>query len=226
MDNRIVESIAAQTQINATRLPPTQNRQQLETNWQVMKDRIDHIVDKLGRGIDEGIKEPVIALNLLGVNTGGSCEGHMPTPKHNSPYPYIDIEAKETKELKALGTKREEALQLARAKLEAKAPEELVTQLFNNYHELDLAIRKMHLIETRKVIELLKEFYAIRQVPFERRLIAKIEGAGNCKIKPQAGDLQDLEGLAEEKQEKLQEYQEEIRTFSSFLKAKYFAEEK
>lgn len=223
MDDRIVEPTASQPQINATKLPPTQDRQQKEVNWQAMSDQINGIGDKLGMGIDEGIKEPVIALNLLGVNTGGSCEGHMPIPGHNSPYPYIDVEAKETNEL---DKKERGASKILNEKLTEKADPALIEKLSIEHLGLLTELRRANLAETEKVINLLAQFYATRNTPFSTLLIAKVEGAGNCRIKPQGGDLQDLEESPEKKQEKLHEYQEEMKAFSSFLKSKYFGEEK
>jgi len=40
------------------------------------------------RGIDRKILKPVIALNLIGFRTSGSCEGHL---NKNSPVPWIKI---------------------------------------------------------------------------------------------------------------------------------------
>ena len=45
--------------------------------WEQKSREIDGIKDKLGKGIDGGIKETVIALQLFGINTTQSCEGHL-----------------------------------------------------------------------------------------------------------------------------------------------------
>lgn len=41
-----------------------------------VKKQVFKITDKLGKPIDKGIREVIIYLNLLGVETTQSCEGH------------------------------------------------------------------------------------------------------------------------------------------------------
>jgi hypothetical protein len=64
--------------------------------WNQKSREIEIVRDKKGKGIDGGIKDTVIALSLLDINTTGSCEGHIDWGKGG---PYIDIEAKESAEL-------------------------------------------------------------------------------------------------------------------------------
>ncbi len=45
--------------------------------------------DKLGKKIDKGILETVVAMNVLGITTDMSCEGHI---GWGVPYPWIRIE--------------------------------------------------------------------------------------------------------------------------------------
>lgn len=54
----------------------------------------DGVVDGLGLGLDPGIKRTVVLMNLLGMSTSGSCEGH-PDQEHGLDYPWIDISAPE-----------------------------------------------------------------------------------------------------------------------------------
>lgn len=58
--------------------------QEKKDAWAAKRSEIDHIVDYTGRGIDEGIKESVVAFNMNGLNTLISSEGHSdlgnPTP--------------------------------------------------------------------------------------------------------------------------------------------------
>src|SRR5579864_6767791 len=58
--------------------------------WEAKRREIDQITDALGLGIDEDIKETVVAFNMLGFNTSASCEGHL---DHGLSTPFIDIEA-------------------------------------------------------------------------------------------------------------------------------------
>ncbi|MGH7490507.1 MAG: hypothetical protein ACREMY_33585, partial [bacterium] len=64
--------------------------QQKQASWEAKRREADHIVDALGLGIDEGIKEAVVAFNLLGLNTTASCEGHT---DHGLLTPWIDVAA-------------------------------------------------------------------------------------------------------------------------------------
>lgn len=58
--------------------------------WDVTAERFMKVTDKLGKKIDTGIFETVVALNVLGVPTLQSCEGHM---GWGVPYPWIALEA-------------------------------------------------------------------------------------------------------------------------------------
>jgi len=49
--------------------------------------KFNNIKDEWG-GVDKKILKAVVALNLIGLNTSGSCEGHL---NKNSPLPWIKI---------------------------------------------------------------------------------------------------------------------------------------
>src|SRR5438128_2510552 len=70
--------------------PQDQIKSEKEINWQSKLAEVEGIKDALGRGLDNHIKEAVVALNLLGVHTSASCEGHI---DHGRPSPWIEIEA-------------------------------------------------------------------------------------------------------------------------------------
>lgn len=61
------------------------------TAWKDASAKFVLVTDKLGKRIDNGIFETVVALNVLGVCTRQSCEGHL---EWGVPFPWIDIEAK------------------------------------------------------------------------------------------------------------------------------------
>ena len=50
--------------------------------------KADKITDRLGMPIDRGIKKVVIGLWLNGIETTGSCQGHL---RQGLPYPWVDI---------------------------------------------------------------------------------------------------------------------------------------
>jgi hypothetical protein len=46
-------------------------------NIETIRRRVDKIADKLGMPVDQGIKELVVAIQAQGLETSGSCEGHI-----------------------------------------------------------------------------------------------------------------------------------------------------
>ncbi|MDP3769564.1 MAG: hypothetical protein U1A23_00585 [Candidatus Sungbacteria bacterium] len=70
--------------------------------WDVMAERVARTVDGVGKRIDENIKEAVIALNMLNINTSASCEGHL---DRGNAGPWIDIKSLPTPEMKLLKEK-------------------------------------------------------------------------------------------------------------------------
>jgi len=60
-----------------------------ETKWYEVEQQLE----KFG-GIEEGIKETVVGLNVFGIETVNSCEGH---PNHGRIAPWVSIEKWENK---------------------------------------------------------------------------------------------------------------------------------
>lgn len=60
------------------------------SQWEEAAARFARMTDSLGKPIDPGIFEAVVALNLLGIRTVASCEGHQ---EWGVPHPWIDIGA-------------------------------------------------------------------------------------------------------------------------------------
>jgi len=63
---------------------------QRESQWSAKQKEIDRLADGLGMGLDDGIKDAVIALQVNGFNTRQSCEGHI---DWGCGAPWVDIEA-------------------------------------------------------------------------------------------------------------------------------------
>ncbi len=70
---------------------PNSESEQKQVLWQKEKEIVDRITDRLGLEIDTGIKDTVIALRLLGINTTSSHEGKI----DRYPVTYIDIKSPE-----------------------------------------------------------------------------------------------------------------------------------
>jgi len=68
--------------------PSRQNIQPSEQRYQEMCEQVSTFTDKLGAPIDPGIFETVVMLNLLGLHTFQSCEGHL---DHGCPYSWVMV---------------------------------------------------------------------------------------------------------------------------------------
>ncbi|MDQ2715442.1 MAG: hypothetical protein M3Z08_11095 [Chloroflexota bacterium] len=55
-----------------------------QATWQEAEDYVSRFTDRLGTPLETGIIETVIVLNLLGLRTFQSCEGHL---THGCAYP-------------------------------------------------------------------------------------------------------------------------------------------
>lgn len=173
-------------------------REEKQRYWDIMATHVEYGPGP-GNEVELGIKETVIALSALGFNTIQSCEGHLERAKGA---PWVMFEVIETEKLiRRLKTK------------------------FNIFHHKDDALRleakKLLFESARKVMDLINEFYANRHVSAYRRIIITGCGNSNFGIESSGAFLQEI-AEGEEKRIKLQEYQEEMRAFTEFLKRKYF----
>jgi hypothetical protein len=57
-------------------------------SWNLVAEKLSKITGNLGMPIDKGIFDTVVALNVLGIQTAQSCEGHT---DHGLCYPWISI---------------------------------------------------------------------------------------------------------------------------------------
>ncbi len=67
--------------------------------WQAMAAEVAGLVDGLGVPVDDGIRDTVIALRLLGIETVFSCEGHL---DYGFPCPWVDVAARDAPALRRL----------------------------------------------------------------------------------------------------------------------------
>lgn len=167
--------------------------------WEETEKMVGIIIDKLGKPIDKNIKETVIVLHVLGINTTSSCEGHL---DHGTYAPYIDIE---TKEILYLSEKLKEATKKEQVK-------EIIKEIENK-----------NLEERKRIVAYLDEFYKKRKVPFNEQLMIKGLARGRSRLESQGADLQKIE-FEEIKKKQLLQYQDEMREFTAFLKRKYLKE--
>ncbi len=104
-------------------LPVSDLRQEKQKRWDEIAARVETIGDKLGKGIDGGVKETVVAFRVLNFETSASCEGHL---NRGVASPWIDVEPipreqrdEMVKKFKAIGEEieKEEAIDMESEKL-------------------------------------------------------------------------------------------------------------
>jgi hypothetical protein len=174
-------------------LPRPSTKEQRLANWRTMDAYFRTNTASLGE-LDNGVRDPVIALHLLGVTTAQSCEGHL---DHGTAAPWIILQAKETNELIAL---------------ERSEPDRYLSE-----------VQRLNGEEVRKANELIEAFYGKREVSDDRRLTIHVL-SDNSGILGVAGAAHQTHADAGKRQQKLAEYQSEMTEFSKFLKKKYFEE--
>jgi len=183
-----------------------------EKHWQEVEAQFRHTTDRLGYGIEAGILEPVVALNLLGIHTTQSCEGHL---ERGTGAPWIDVAAADTREL-------EEQVRLAYQQQHTQPRDELTQYATANRRKLETEIRTRNLAERRKILDYLEEFYQDRRVPIDRQLHLQKIGIEETRLESQGACFQEL-AQPEIKQTKLDEYRLEMKVFGAFLKEKYIS---
>ncbi len=169
-----------------------------EEIWQRKAAEVDLITDRLGLEIDKGIKDTVIALQVFGINTTSSHEGKM----ERYPIPYIDVQAADIEEL-------DNRLDALKPEQEAEA------------EEISNEILRRNLEERRKLIPLFEEFYKDRKVPYEICLNISPKARGWSRVQSQGADFQKIETDEEVKRQRLQQFQEEMKAFTEFLRSKF-----
>ena len=168
-----------------------------EEIWQQKRLEIDGIGDKLGLGIDEGVKDTVTAFHVLDINTTGSHEGKF----DRYPIPYIDVECSNIYELN-------ERLDNAESEEEKEfILKEIITG---------------NLKERQKILTYIEEFYKDREVPFEVKIGIQNLARGWSRIQSQGAELQEIETDSDLKKKRLELFQKEMHEFTEFLKNKFF----
>ncbi len=77
-------------------------RNQKEQAWKHFADQLGNVTDRLGKPIDSGIFDTVVALNLFNIHTTQSCEGHL---DGGIAAPWVEMQTPETDELRTLRTR-------------------------------------------------------------------------------------------------------------------------
>jgi hypothetical protein len=152
-----------------------------QIKWDLLVKKYSQVGDALGKGIDSGILETVVALNALGINTRQSCEGHM---KYGVASPWVDVENSDQKKIKLGLDEAEKVYRMAEELEKTKGirdPE--VRKLYDKYHDIRNKVVIINLRVVKKLMGLLEGFYCERFVAFDRGLYIRTFGDGGGRLR-------------------------------------------
>jgi len=178
-----------------------------------VREQVARLTDALGMPIDNGILETVVLLNVLGIQTTASCAGHL---DHGQAAPWVDIGDPEARPLARVAMLK--MLEVDQARSCGASAEERQT-LQGAADQARLVVKRLHLIERAKLLRVLDLFYQQHHAPADLRLIINpAEWTGIGRLESQGADFQ-MVAAPDERATKLTEYQEEMQTFTAFLKS-------
>lgn len=223
-------------------------RTEKEKKLRTIRSEVDNYGDRLGEGVDEGIKETVSVYNAIGLPTSASCEGHFEgnESKHGFPVPWVEVGASNEPQWRF---EREEQIYGQIAKKYGVTVDKVLHADNNEAWKeaVQLSVGQQETAEYKaweeenerlfvKMESLLQEFYKGRDVADEFRLIAdkkaggfRVHNGGKFYIPNNKKERLQKE-LTEEERNRIPEVlkgsQQEMRIFTEFLKEKYFRESK
>jgi len=209
-------------------------RQEKEKAWLGKLAEVEHIRDALGFPIDQNIRETIVALNLSGIPTSASCEGHIDRAKGA---PWVKVEAPNKPSERFMSehgivemiaekyhvspedvrTSRNHEAWREAAKLTATHGETPEYQRWR--HEND-ALRE-------RLVALLEEFYRDRVVDETTQIEIMRDPEGTSRIHNGGDDFRrNFRDLTDDKRhllaDRLAKYHVEMKAFTNFLKDKYY----
>ncbi|MBX5449675.1 hypothetical protein [Thermogemmatispora sp.] len=202
--------------------------------WEALVAYFSEVTDRLGKRIDEEIFETVVTLNAAGFPTVMSCGGHL-DERRGLLLPWVDIGPRDSA-FQALVQEEEDLVlevRLAHQRLTAlreqqRCEETLLTEAENQVYELARRLREaqrqLRLKQVRlrtRLVHYLSQFYDGRVVPFDRRLI--LTTGLYTRLQNQGAIDLYLDAPQELQRQKLEEYRQEMRDFTAFLKKLYFS---
>ena len=162
--------------------------------WNESIERMRDVTDGLGKKIDQGIFETVVALNALNIHTTASCEGHI---EWGLAAPWIDIDPSE----RATGMR-----------------DEMRRGTYEEAKKIGKVLEEEQAFLLGTVSRLLAQFYSTRSVPYHHIIIPNTLGGGRIRLRSIGLEMQTI--VEEDvKAQKLLEYQQEMTNFTVFLKS-------
>jgi hypothetical protein len=186
----------------------------LSSHWLETAQRLEGATDALGTPIDKDIMEAVIALNVLGVMTDSSCEGHI---GRGYAAPWIDFHAVGIESLRRQASNANRNLREAE---EQQAPRETIHTLTTEVYRLAREENVAYYRGSWRVYQALEAFYLEHHVPYDQQLYLHNDSFGNSRLQPNGIDYQPQRST-EIQAKKLFTYQQEMSTFAAFLKSDY-----
>ncbi len=198
-------------------LPVNDPKLEKQAKWDKATEKVEAITDKLGKGIDEGIKETVVAFHVFDIPTDMSCEGHIDWGVAS---PWIDVSplSREQREVFIEKSREIDAVIEAEEAIDTHSPK--LDGLYEESRRVGSERDKAVLLTVKHLSDLLTEFYFERAVDFDSRITLKI-GPWSTRLQCEGAELQKI-AEPEAKAENLRRYQSEFKAFTEFLKEKYF----
>jgi hypothetical protein len=209
-----------------------------ESAWENKQKEVEYRTDVLGHKIDEQIKETVVALNIIGLPTSASCEGHI---DHGISAPWIEVSAPNEPEERFIGQKEifkkiANKYGISFEDIERGINHDAWAEALKESSQNDETPEYKQWREENKklmirVSELLKKFYRDREVPPNIKLQILKNPEGDFRIINGGEDYRPVPDklTAEQKNElsqRLKLCQEEMKKFAAFLKDQYLSETK
>lgn len=186
----------------------------IEQRYVEMCTHVASLTDTLGTPIDPGIFETVVMLNLVGITTFQSCEGHL---DHGAPYPWVTVIDTELSQLYNRNW-------LHVCDLEEQAKEADTPEAYDRYLSANVQLRL--LVDRseqgspfyQRLTSLLDTFYEPSVNPNPSRLVIKrFKSSGRYRIEPGIAEI--VESIPEHlKAVYLERGQTEMAAFTAFLK--------
>jgi len=211
-----------------------------EILWNEKLQEVNEIGDRLGRGIEDGVREVVAGLQFLGVETCQSCEGHD-EKEDGSGSPWVSMVALDKPKYRFNGqqeiTRRvadEQNVLIDELEKDPKYGDlinEVDTEAMDNGPTEEYEKwRAKNKLTQEKIQGLLKEFNDISNLSEEDQLQIFYTGANSFAVTVGEQDFRSIKSDREEMNEKekqtsserLAGHQNTMKLFGEFLKEKFF----
>lgn len=196
-----------------------------ERRWQELQQELSKVTDRLGKPIDAGIFDAVVAFSALlegtGLKTRQSCEGHL---DHGVPAPWIDFEPEPNSavdiELKHLPDEWQRISDLIEQIEQENEDDDRLPGLFKELHAVRARMESLRAEQDMIIHQLLTEFYEDNLVNKSYDQILVLERSRRLQsIGANHQQAQDRDTKAAN----LNRYQEEMKKLAEFLKKKYLS---